>query len=100
MASKMFLALKTFFYKAYGRHLTALELHSTLGQNGHASQTIYNVMEGNDNTNNDTVMTITQTAAAIAACTTGTASITVGSQAPPTVQPSMLKLRQQSTSFQ
>jgi hypothetical protein len=44
---------------------------STSGQNGYASQTIYNVLEGiYNNTNKDTVITITQTAAATT--TTGT----------------------------
>jgi hypothetical protein len=42
-----------------------MALHSTSGQNGHMSQTIYNVMEGHNNdTNDDTLTTITQIAAA------------------------------------
>jgi hypothetical protein len=62
---KTYLALKIFIHAAYGRRLTALALCSTSGQNGYANQTIYNVMEeGIDNdTNNDTVTAITQTAA-------------------------------------
>jgi hypothetical protein len=77
--NKTYLALKTFFHKAYGRHLMALELWSTSGQNGYTSSlTIFNVMEGDDNTNNNTVATITQTAAATAAGTTGTAPSTSG----------------------
>ncbi len=39
---------------------------------------IYNVMEGDDNTDYDTVTTITQTAATTAAGTTGTAASTSG----------------------
>jgi hypothetical protein len=46
-------------------------LHITSGQNGYATQKMYNVLEGNDNTDNDTVTTITQTAATTA--NTGTA---------------------------
>ncbi len=71
---KTYLALKTSIHAAYGRRLTALALHSTSGQNGYANQTIYNVMEEgiDDDTNNDTVTTITQTAA----LTTATGSTT------------------------
>jgi hypothetical protein len=39
------------------------------GKNSYASQTIYNIMEGNDNTDKNTVITITQTAATTAAGT-------------------------------
>jgi hypothetical protein len=62
---KTYVALKTFIHAAYGRRLTALALCSTSGQNRYANQTIYNVLEeGNDeDTNDDTVTTITQTAA-------------------------------------
>ncbi len=62
---KTYLALKTFIHAAFGRHLTGLSLCSTSGQNGYANQTIYNIMEEgiDDDTNNDTVTTITQTAA-------------------------------------
>jgi hypothetical protein len=58
-------ALKMFIHVAYGCRLTALALCSTFGQNGYANQTIYNVMEeGIDNdTNDNTVTTITQIAA-------------------------------------
>ncbi len=52
---------QSLFNEAYGRRLTALELRSTSGQIGYASQTIYNVFEHNDNTDNNTVMPITQT---------------------------------------
>jgi hypothetical protein len=62
---KTYPALKTFIHAAYGCRLTALALCSTSGQNGYANQMIYNVLEeGNDeDTNNNTVTTITQTAA-------------------------------------
>ncbi len=65
MTQKTYPALKTFIHAAYGHRLTALALHSTSGQNGYANQTIYNVLEeGNDeDTKDNTVTTITQTAA-------------------------------------
>jgi hypothetical protein len=52
----------------------ALELRSKSGQNRCASQRMYNVLEGNDDTDNDTVTSITQTAAAAAAGTTATSA--------------------------
>jgi hypothetical protein len=70
-ATKTYPALNTFFHEAYGQRLTAMALHSTSGQNGYVTQTIYNLLQGDDNTNEDTVTTITQTAAATT--TTGTA---------------------------
>ncbi len=70
MANKMYPALKTFFHKAYKQRLMALELRSKSGQNRYASQTMYNNLEGNDNTDNNTVMSITQTATVAAASTT------------------------------
>jgi hypothetical protein len=62
---KTYPALKTFIHGAYGRRLTAMALRSTSGQNRYANQTIYNVMEaGLDNdTDDDTVTTVTQTTA-------------------------------------
>ena len=48
------------------------------GKNGYANKTIYNVIVGNDNIDNDMVTTITQTAAVTAAGTTGTAANTSG----------------------
>jgi hypothetical protein len=62
---KTYPALKTFIHAAYGRRLTALALCSTSGQNGYANQKTYNVLEeGNgEDTNDDTVTTIMQTAA-------------------------------------
>ncbi len=47
-------------------------------KNGYANKTIYKVMVDNDNTDNDTVTTIIQTAAVTAAGTTGTAANTSG----------------------
>jgi hypothetical protein len=65
-ATKTYPALKTFIHKAYGWRLTAMALRSMAGQNGYALQTIYNVMEGRDNnTNDETITTITQMAAAM-----------------------------------
>ncbi len=62
---KTYPALKTFIHGAYGCHFKAMALRSTSGQNEYANQTMYNVMEaGLDNdTDDDTVTTITQTAA-------------------------------------
>ncbi len=69
-AIKTYQALKTFFHEAYGQCLTAMALRSTSGQNGYSTQNMYNMLEGNNDTNEDTVTTITQTAAATT--TTGT----------------------------
>ena len=63
-AIKTYQALKTFFHEAYGQCLTAMALRSTSGQNGYATQNIYSVLEGDNNTNRDTVTTTTQTATA------------------------------------
>jgi hypothetical protein len=69
MTSKTYPALKTFIHEAYSHCLMAMALCSTSGQNGYAHQTIYNVMEAgiNDNTDDNTVTTITQTAVLTAA---------------------------------
>jgi hypothetical protein len=72
MANKTYPAHKTFFHKAYGWHLMALELRSTSGQNGYTSQTMYNLLEGDDDTDNNTVTSIIQTATLAAAGTTAT----------------------------
>jgi hypothetical protein len=72
MANKTYPALKTFFHEAYGQRLTVLELRSTSGQNRYASQTMYNILEGNYDTDNDTATSLTQTAAVAAAGTTAT----------------------------
>ena len=63
MPAKTYPALKIFIQVAYGHCLTLLALHSTSGKNGYAHQTIYNVLEGydNDNSDDDTVTTITPT---------------------------------------
>ncbi len=71
MATKMYPALKTFFHEVYGRCLTAIELHSTTGQNGYTNNTIYNAFKNNDkDTNNDTVTTTVMVPQAVAATTT------------------------------
>jgi hypothetical protein len=61
--------LKTFIHEVYGCRLTAMALQSTSGQNGYANQMIYNVLADgvNNETNNNMVTTITQTAALTAA---------------------------------
>jgi hypothetical protein len=76
IALKTYPALKTFMHKAYGRCLTAMVLCSTLGQNGYSNQTMYNVFgkENENESDNNTVTTITQTAALLATpSSTGTA---------------------------
>jgi hypothetical protein len=71
---KTWATLKTFFQAAYGRRLTALSLRSTSGQNGYATQNMYNVFEGQEeDTDEDTVTTITPITTVAAAATTGTA---------------------------
>ncbi len=62
---KTYLALKMFIHPAYGRRLMAMVHCNTSGQNRYAHQMIYNVMEAgfNNDTNDNTVMMITQTAA-------------------------------------
>ena len=80
---KTWATLKTFFWEAYGRHLTSLSLRSKSGQNGCASQNMYNAFEGTDeDTDNNTITTITPITniAAMAATTAGTLG---------TAQPSM-----------
>jgi hypothetical protein len=69
MTPKTYPALKTFIHEAYSNGLTVMALCSTSGQNGYGHQTIYNVMEAgiDDNTDNDMVTSITQTAAFTAA---------------------------------
>jgi hypothetical protein len=81
---KTWATLKTFFQEAYGRRLTSLSLQSTSGQNGYASQNMYNVFEGTgEDTDNDTGTTITPitNVAAMTATTAGTMG---------TAQPSMM----------
>ncbi len=64
-ATKTYPALRTFIHEAYGWCLTAMALRSMSRENGYAPQTIYNMMEGHaDDTNDDTLTTITKMAAA------------------------------------
>ncbi len=70
MANTTHPALKTFFHEAYGQRLTALELRSMSGQKRYASQMMYNILVGDDDTNDNTPTSLTQTAAAAAAGTT------------------------------
>ncbi len=58
MATKTYPALKTFFQEAYGRHLMAIKLRNTTGQNGYTNN-IYNAFaNGDENTDDDTDTTI------------------------------------------
>ena len=56
-------------HEAYGRRLTATALRSTSGQNGYSDQTMYHVFneEHGNESDEDTVRTITQTSAIMAA---------------------------------
>jgi hypothetical protein len=58
-------ALKTFIHGAYGHCLTVMALRRTSGQNGYATQMIYNVMVAglDDDTDDNTVTIVTQAAA-------------------------------------
>jgi hypothetical protein len=62
---KTYPALKTFMHEAYGHRLMAMVLCSTLGQNQYFNQMMYNIFaEENENeSDEDTVMTMMQTAA-------------------------------------
>jgi hypothetical protein len=65
--NKMWLALKTFIHGVYAWHLVAVELWSTLVQQGYVpAQNMYNILgtSGNDTNNKLTVVTVTQTTAA------------------------------------
>jgi hypothetical protein len=65
MATKMYPALKTFIHKAYRRQLATIELRNTSRQNGYSlNQNIYNILDGTNNTDNNTVTTVTQAATA------------------------------------
>ena len=68
-AQKTYPALKMFMHEAYERRLTAMALRSTSGQNGYSNQTMYHVSDkehGNES-DEDTVTTITHTSASMAA---------------------------------
>ncbi len=56
-------------HEAYGCRLTAMALRSTSGQNGYSNQTMYHVFveEHGNESDEDTVRTITQTSAIMAA---------------------------------
>jgi hypothetical protein len=70
-AAKTYPALKMFFHEAYGRRLTAIELHTTTGQTGYTNNTIYNTFEATDeDTDDNTVDTINTVPPTAAAATT------------------------------
>ncbi len=76
IALKTYPALKTFMHEICGCRLTAMALHSTTDQNGYSNQTMYNVFakENENESDDNTVTTITQTAALTATpSSTGTA---------------------------
>ncbi len=63
MATKTYLALKTFIHEAYGWRLTVIELRNTSRQNIYGlEQNIYNILDSANNTDNNTVTTVTQVA--------------------------------------
>jgi hypothetical protein len=79
MAIKTYPALKTFFQEAYGRHLMAIKLRSTTGQNGYTNNNIYNAFKKNDNDTNNKSVTTSATvpqAAAEATSSLGTSPCT------------------------
>jgi hypothetical protein len=78
MATKMYLALKTFIHQAYRWHLAAIKLSNTLGQNGYGlKQNFYNILDGTNDTDNNTVTTVMQAAAAVTATGSTTATTTI-----------------------
>jgi hypothetical protein len=83
-AMKTYPALKTFFHEAYGRRLTAIELRSTTGQNGYTNNTIYNAFEIDDDSDDDTVLTIPPVTP-VAASAVSTMAPTVHSSLPASV---------------
>ncbi len=59
MATKTYPALKTFIHEAYKRQLATIELRNASGQNGYSlDQNIYNILDGTDDTDHDTVTTV------------------------------------------
>ncbi|KAL3823120.1 hypothetical protein ACHAXA_006450 [Cyclostephanos tholiformis] len=83
-AVKTYPALKTFFHEAYGRRLTAIELRSTTGQNGYTNNTIYNAFEIDDDSDDETVMTVPPITP-VAASAVSTMASTVHSSMPASV---------------
>ncbi len=73
MPIKSYLILKTFIHEAYSRHLMAMQLRNTAGQQGYIQQNMYNIMDvdGGEDTNNNTVVTL-QTVAVATATAGGT----------------------------
>jgi hypothetical protein len=65
---KMYPILKTFIHEAYSRCLTAMQLRNTAGQQGYINQNIYNILDinGMEDTNNNTTITVPVVAAAMA----------------------------------
>jgi hypothetical protein len=65
---KSYPILKTFIHEAYSRCLMAMQLRNTAGQQGYVNQNIYNILDvdGNEDTNNNTTITVPAVAAAMA----------------------------------
>ncbi len=59
---------KTFIHEAYSRCLMAMQLRNTAGQQRYVNQNIYNILDvdGNEDTNNNTTLTVPTVAAAMA----------------------------------
>jgi hypothetical protein len=75
-AVKTYPILKMFINEAYSRRLTAMQLRNTAGQQGNVNQNIYNILDidGKEDTNNNTTVTVPTVAAAMV-----TAGVTGGS---------------------
>jgi hypothetical protein len=66
-AVKTYPILNTFIHEAYSRHLMAIQLRNTAGQQGYVNQNIYNNLDidGKEDTNNNTTVTVPVVAAAM-----------------------------------
>jgi hypothetical protein len=98
MVTKTYPALKTFIHEAYGWRLAANKLCNTLGQNSYAlDQNIYNILDSVNDTDNDTVTTVTQAAAA--ATTTGGTTATTTILIPPKIAAAINQLLANQTAI-
>ena len=68
MLVKSYPILKTFIHEVYSRHLMAMQLRNTAGQQGYVQQNMYNILniDGGEDTDNNMVVTLQTVAAAMA----------------------------------
>jgi hypothetical protein len=66
-AVKTYPILKTFIHEAYSRHLTAMQLRNTAGQQGYVNQNIYNILDidGKEDTDDKTTIMVPAVVAAM-----------------------------------